>query len=207
MGQCGSQEQKAQPRSILKQRSALGESSASGYESTYSAGPPLVVLDFDLTLTCFHCGKNKWTVRDVQSNGVLRVFDDPPGRLRSIQNFLSDLVVQAGARVVILTLNTEDVVNECLRLSNMLQFVDAVFHCSSRQKGHSMQDLIRQYAPKRVVFADDDERNVQDVQKMDSSITLLPVRGGKGLQPRHMEWIYYAAKGQLSTYEQMETKK
>eukprot|EP01064_Diplonema_japonicum_P033331 TRINITY_DN6527_c0_g4_i2.p1 TRINITY_DN6527_c0_g4~~TRINITY_DN6527_c0_g4_i2.p1 ORF type:complete len:217 (+),score=60.76 TRINITY_DN6527_c0_g4_i2:130-780(+) len=164
---------------------------------------PLVVLDFDMTLTCIHCGKMKLDVEGVRAKGAAAVFDSPVGRLRSVRNFLSDLHTELRATVVILTLNKVDVVTACLEMSGMQPFVSDIIHCSSGRKGIQLLSLMEQYVPSSTVFADDDSRNITDVHDVLPDIKILHVEGNGGLQPPQMEWLYYAAKGDLSSYTQL----
>ena len=166
-------------------------------------GPPLVVLDFDLTLTSKHLGRSGYSPDDAQRDGVGIIFDRPPGRLRSVQNFVAD-VRACGATVAVVTLNTPAVVQVALELGGLSECVDTVICCSSGQKGEKVAELVHKHAPSRVVFADDDGRNIADVREYLSNCFVMHVTGGKGLQPRHMEWIYYAVKGQLSEYRSFE---
>ena len=201
MGACGSQDAKqptnTTPKGVLRKKTGI---------KVGGEGPPLVVLDFDLTLTSVHCGKRKMGVEECVQMGAAAIFDTPPGRLRSIETFLSDLSTDTAATVVVLTLNTRDVVQACLNIAGLAQYVDKIISCSSGKKGERVMQLVNELAPIRVVFADDDERNTQDVKQYVTNGCVLLVSGTQGLQPRHMEWLFYAAKGELNTYHEMRSQ-
>eukprot|EP01059_Diplonema_ambulator_P025993 TRINITY_DN43151_c0_g1_i1.p1 TRINITY_DN43151_c0_g1~~TRINITY_DN43151_c0_g1_i1.p1 ORF type:complete len:217 (+),score=27.58 TRINITY_DN43151_c0_g1_i1:112-762(+) len=213
MGGCDSKEKEAPqkrqdkvmagPRTASEQLRQVPAKSALK-KSVVDGRAPLVVLDFDLTLTVVHCGRMKLDSEGVQRLGAGEIFDQPPGRLRSIRNFITDLYTELRATVIILTLNRVDVVATCLTMAGLNPYITEVIHCSPGRKGSKMRQLIEQYVPSLTIFADDDSRNIADVHAILPDITILHVEGSTGLQPAQMEWLYYAAKGDLATYTSLQ---
>ena len=198
MGACSSSEQDETQRQL--QKVPLKTALAQKRKTVGGDGAPVMVLDFDMTLTCLHCGKTQLTEKELGSLTPEMVFDSPPGRLRSLQNFLSDLKHEVGCEIIILTLNTHNVVLHCLRLGGLDGFVTEVISCNSRSKGKKLVEICNRYTPCRLVFADDDRKNIADAKANIINASILPLSSGSGLQPRHLEWLYYAAKGELSYY-------
>eukprot|EP01063_Lacrimia_lanifica_P039867 TRINITY_DN8872_c0_g1_i1.p2 TRINITY_DN8872_c0_g1~~TRINITY_DN8872_c0_g1_i1.p2 ORF type:complete len:215 (+),score=73.14 TRINITY_DN8872_c0_g1_i1:107-751(+) len=214
MGACGSRQdvpRNGQPvrhmsvEEHLKRKPAKSALRKVGGRTVAGEGPPLVILDFDLTLTSMHCGKG--SPPNPRKTGVGPIFNVPDGRLQSLRALLHDLKHKAGCKVFVMTYNSFSYVDECLRAADLKGFITGVVSCPSANKGTQILQLCNKYTPSRLVFADDDMRNLDDVSEAVCNAMLLHVTGGQGLQPLQMEWLYYAAIGDWERCDRLSSPK